>query len=87
MELFLTGPAVRAELVLIKANGLNQAFDRLEAQGVKAHFFANALQHALSALGLGIGVFVQVLLTFIAFKFLNHATSNELHVGIAAREV
>lgn len=86
-ELLFAVPAVGADLRRIDADRLDHALERLIAQRVEAHIFANGLEQAFSAFGRCIGVFLKVLLTFIAFELLHHAARDQIHLGFVAREV
>ena len=64
--LLLAGPAVRAHLLAVDADGVKHAVKRLVVQRVEAHLLADGAQQALAALGAPVGILGNVLLALVA---------------------
>lgn len=85
-ELLAAVPTVGAYLRGVDADGLEHAGQTLVAQGIEAKLLADALKHALAALGRAVGVFVEVLIALRSLKLAHHAAGDKILVALAARE-
>ena len=78
--LFLAGPAVGADLVLVDADGFEQTLNGLIAERAEAELLADGFQQALAALGVAVSIFFQMLLPLIALQILHSAAHQQFHV-------
>ena len=85
--LFLTVEAVGAELAAVDAGGLQGAVQGLIADGVEAHLLLDPVQQSLAALGVGVGVLLQMLLAAVALQLLDDPPGQQLHFAVAPGEI
>ena len=87
IPLFFAVPAVGAKLALIHADGFYDTIDGLEAQRGEFELFANGLAHFLAALGIAVGIFVQVLKSFLTLQLKDDPTGDQIHIAGGTGEI
>ena len=85
--LFLSGPAIGADLFPVNTDRLQHSLKGLVGQRIKAELLADGVQQTLSAFAAAVGVFFQMLLPLVALQLLHHAARQQIHGAVAAREV
>ena len=72
--LLFSVPAICTNFIPVDADGLEKTFERLIAEGVKAHFLANRMEQTFASFSGGVRIFIQMGLSLVAllekFKYL-----------------
>ena len=87
MGLFLSIPAVGAQLAAINANGIDHVVKPVIAQGGKVQLLADAIDHGLELRAFRIGIYIQVHIFIVPFHILDDPSGDEIHLGTGTGEI